>query len=90
MFGFIYVTMNFVFWSMGGQSVGTEALHLSGFLVGFPVGFFMRYYGFVDCEGFDLLLHKIWRFSSSKSLRRSMKRILISLFRSPVTVHRAS
>jgi len=55
MFGFIYVTMNFIFWSMGGHSMGTEALHLSGFLVGFPVGLFMLFSGLVDCEGFDLV-----------------------------------
>jgi membrane associated rhomboid family serine protease len=55
MFGFIYVAMNFFFWSMAGHNMGSEALHLSGFLVGIPVGFFMLLRGMVDCEGYDLI-----------------------------------
>ena len=55
MFGFIYVAMNFAFWSLGGHGMGSEALHLTGFLVGVPVGFAMLTIGLVDCEGYDLI-----------------------------------
>ncbi len=55
MFGFIYVAMNFAFWSLGGHGMGSEALHLTGFLIGIPVGFVMLQKGWVDCEGYDLI-----------------------------------
>ena len=55
MFGFIYVAMNFAIWSFAGHGMGSEALHLTGFLVGIPVGFGMLKTGLVDCEGYDLI-----------------------------------
>ena len=52
-----YIVMNVFFFLVSGASYGTEALHLIGFLVGLPVGYFMLTRGFVDCEGFDIISH---------------------------------
>lgn len=52
-----YIVMNIFFFLVSGASYGTEALHLIGFLVGLPVGFYMLTRGWVDCEGFDILSH---------------------------------
>ena len=52
-----YIVMNIFFFLVSGASYGTEALHLIGFLVGLPVGFYMLTRGLVDCEGFDILSH---------------------------------
>jgi membrane associated rhomboid family serine protease len=56
-FGAIYLFMNVLFFGLSGGSYGTEALHLIGFVVGVPVGFFMLTRGYVDCEGFDIISH---------------------------------
>lgn len=53
----IYLFMNGFFFVLGGGSIGLEALHLSGFLIGVPVGLFMLTRGYVDCEGFDIISH---------------------------------
>jgi len=57
MFCSFYIGMNLIFFFMSGASYGTEALHLIGFIVGLPVGWFMLTRGYVDCEGFDIISH---------------------------------
>lgn len=56
-FGGVYIVMNVLFFCLSGAAFGTEALHLIGFLVGVPVGFYMLKRGYVDCEGFDIISH---------------------------------
>ena len=53
----INVLMNVFFFVLGGGSIGSEALHLFGFLIGVPVGLFLLTRGYVDCEGFDIISH---------------------------------
>ncbi len=54
-FGFIYVMLNVLSIYMTGTIRSSAGLHMTGFLVGLPVGYFMLTKGFVDCEGYDLV-----------------------------------
>lgn len=56
-FGFFYVFWNLIFFAVQGGQMSSEALHLIGFLVGAPVGFFLLTRGYVDCEGYDIISH---------------------------------
>ncbi|MGB7325192.1 MAG: rhomboid family intramembrane serine protease [Rubripirellula sp.] len=47
----------FMFWLMG-MPLSSEALHLNGFIVGGACGAAMLVWGWVDCEGYDLI--SIW------------------------------
>ncbi|TWU51311.1 rhomboid family intramembrane serine protease [Rubripirellula reticaptiva] len=47
----------FMFWLMG-MPLSSEALHLNGFIVGAACGAGMLVWGWVDCEGYDLI--SIW------------------------------
>lgn len=47
----------FMFW-MSGMPISSEALHLNGFVVGGGCGLAMLVWGWVDCEGYDLL--SVW------------------------------
>ena len=66
-----YIVMNVFFFLVSGASYGTEALHLIGFLVGLPVGFFMLTRGLVDCEGFDIISHYTNRTGSESKVGKS-------------------
>lgn len=56
-FGIFYVFWNLIFFAVQGGQMSSEALHLIGFLVGAPVGFFLLTRGYVDCEGYDIISH---------------------------------
>ncbi len=54
MFGFIYLALQLVFFALAGFSMSSEALHLTGILVGAPIGLWYVRQAWVDCEGWDI------------------------------------
>lgn len=54
-FGAFYLALNLFFFFLSGGEMSSEALHLAGFGVGLPVGFFLLKRGLVDCEGYDIV-----------------------------------
>ncbi len=54
-FGFIYVMLNGISIFFSGTIQSSAGLHMTGFLVGLPIGLFLLVKGYVDCEGYDLI-----------------------------------
>ncbi len=52
-FGGFYIFMQIAFFILGGFSMSSEALHIAGLIVGFPVGAVLLKRELVDCEGWD-------------------------------------
>lgn len=50
----IYLALQLVFFTLGGYSMSSEALHLMGMALGLPVGIVLLKKGLVNCEGWDL------------------------------------
>jgi hypothetical protein len=44
-----------IFFALGGFNLGSEALHLMGFGIGFPLGFVLLKMKWVRCENWDLI-----------------------------------
>ncbi|MFK8113799.1 MAG: rhomboid family intramembrane serine protease [Rubripirellula sp.] len=51
----IFVAKEFGIFLMLGGAISSQALHLNGFFVGGFIGMAVLYWGYVDCEGFDLI-----------------------------------
>ncbi len=65
----IFVAKELCMFLMMGMSVSSEALHLNGFIVGAVFGLATLYFGYVDCEGFDLI--SLWtgtKFTAKRTL----------------------
>lgn len=54
-----YLVLQALFFVLGGMSMSSEALHLTGALVGLPIGLGMLLYKKVDCENYDAI--SVWR-----------------------------
>ena len=70
----IFVVKEFFMFLMMGMPISSEALHLNGFVVGAIVGLTTLYYGWVDCEGFDLI--SLWtgtKFVSKRTLAQQRR-----------------
>ncbi len=51
-------------------ALSSAALHLNGFVVGGAIGLAMLYFGYVDCEGFDLISYVTGeKFKSERTIR---------------------
>ena len=63
----IFVAKELCMFLMMGMPISSEALHLNGFVIGGIVGLATLYFGWVDCEGFDLI--SLWTGSKFKANR---------------------
>jgi membrane associated rhomboid family serine protease len=54
-----YACMELLWVMLFGGGAGSSILHLTGLLIGLPLGFLLLYRGVVDCEGWDLV--HVWR-----------------------------
>jgi membrane associated rhomboid family serine protease len=50
-----YLVLQVAFFLLGGMSMSSEALHLTGALFGLPIGLLMLIYKKVDCENYDAI-----------------------------------
>ncbi len=70
----IFVAKEFFMFLMLGMAISSEALHLNGFVVGAVFGLATLYYGWVDCEGFDLIsLGTGTKFVAKRTIARELK-----------------
>ena len=72
-FGSIYIFLQILGFVMGGFSMSSAALHLTGLAVGLPVGIALLKMDIVDCEGWDYFTEYYASYDERK-LRRSRRR----------------